>query len=161
MGLFDFLKKKDDKISNPKNVCKEIKSEQKNYAYKQGFSVAGASDYQDNFKKVLKRNKNYDKATRRIQEDVYEYDLFETYDNVELIEEPTNPYDPNAIQVVYKGVLLGYIKRGSTSRVRNIIKNDYIIKITFFGGNVKGWLDDQYLEEKKKLNCRITIFYNK
>ena len=161
MGLFDFLKKKDDKISDSKDVSKEIKNEQKTYECKQGFSVVWASNYQDNFKKVLTRNKNYDIATRRIKEDVYEYYLFSTYDDVELIEEPTNPYDPKAIKVVYKGLLLGYIKKGSTSRVRNIMKNDYIIKINFYGGNVKGWLADRYIEEKKILNCKITIFYNK
>lgn len=36
----------------------------------------------------------------------------EENDNVELVPEPDNPKDPNAIQVVYEGVQLGYLFKG-------------------------------------------------
>lgn len=36
----------------------------------------------------------------------------EENDNVELVPEPDNPKDPNAIQVMYEGVQLGYLFKG-------------------------------------------------
>lgn len=44
--------------------------------------------------------------------------------------EPTNEYDPNAIKVLIKNVHVGYVKKGSCSRIRNLITNDKIISIT-------------------------------
>lgn len=139
----------------------DINNVSNNFNVKNGFPVVGVSNYQDNYKKVLIRNKKYDTPLSKITSDIYEYDLLETFDNVSLVEEPTNEFDPNAIYVAYKGVKLGYIKKGSTARVRNLLKKEHKIKIVFFGGNVKGILDTKRVEEKKSLSCRIEIYTRK
>lgn len=130
---------------------------------KHGFSIVGVSNYQDNFKKVLVRNRKYDTPLSKIKEDIYEYNLLETFNNVKLVEEPTNEFDPNAIYLEFKGKKLGYIKKGSTARVRNLLKEDHKIKVIFFGGNVKGIIDgtNQRVLLEKCLSCRIEIYTKK
>lgn len=58
---------------------------------------------------------------------IYRYDFLSQ--PVELIDDPDNSYDPKAIKVVVAGQHIGYIKRGSTGRVRNLRKSGRIIKI--------------------------------
>lgn len=58
----------------------------------------------------------------------YEYIFPELHATLEF--EPTNEYDSNAIKVIINGVHVGYIKRGSCSRIRNLINNDKISDIT-------------------------------
>lgn len=133
------------------------------YNEKHGFSIVGVSNYQENFKKVLIRNSKYDTPLSKVKEDIYEYNLFETFNNVRLIEEPTNEFDHNAIYLQYKGLKLGYIKKGSTTQVRNLLKKDHIIKIIFYGGNVKGidFFTNKKIIQKRTLSCRIEIYTKK
>lgn len=82
-----------------------------------------------------------------------------------LVFEPTNPHDPNAIKVLVNSVFIGYIKKGSTSRIRNLINEHKINKITarVYGGNSKSVYRDEYencwmLEKNSgKLNADIYI----
>ncbi len=50
-------------------------------------------------------------------------------DKVELIEEPDNPYDPDAIKLCVQGQKIGYINRCQTSLFKKIIskKNEIIV----------------------------------
>lgn len=60
-------------------------------------------------------------------EKIYKWDYIPQ--NVELIEEPDNPYDSNAIKVVLDGVYIGYIKRGSCAHVKKLMHSGKIVKI--------------------------------
>ena len=130
----------------------------KTLTVKHGFAVTGTKHYQANFKMVLRRNKQYDLPKSKIKYDVYEYDLIETTNSVRLVEEPMNEYDPNAIRVEFMGSTLGYIKKGATAQVKNLLKQNHKIKIIFYGGNVKGYLDGEFTVLKKDLSCRIEIY---
>lgn len=57
----------------------------------------------------------------------------------ELVEEPDNDVDPNAIMVVLNGVHVGYIKAGSCNRVKKRMREDRIKRVTarIFGGRYK------------------------
>lgn len=44
--------------------------------------------------------------------------------------EPTNEYDPNAIKVLIDGIHVGYIKKGSCSRIKKLISQGKIESIT-------------------------------
>lgn len=55
----------------------------------------------------------------------YEY----IFDSVELIPEPDNPYDKNAVAVYADGKMIAHIKRGSCSQVKNLINADDFIKV--------------------------------
>lgn len=71
--------------------------------------------------------------------------------NIELVEEPDNEYDPNAVKVIIDGVHIGYIKKGSCSHVKNLIRSGKIQKIeaTIRGGKSR-LLYSEYDDEKNK-----------
>lgn len=68
-------------------------------------------------------------------ERIYKYEFFPV--RVELIPEPDNPYDPNAIKVVIDNVQVGYIKKGSTARVKNLLKAGGKVTAEIKGGPYK------------------------
>jgi len=98
---------------------------------------------------------------------VYEYN-FPTY-AATFEFEPTNEHDPNAIKVLIKGIHVGYVKKGSCSRVRNLISQNNIKSISakIYGGKSKclyisGIYDDdeetKYFEfEKDNRDFKIVL----
>ena len=102
MGLFNkiFNISKTDLKLKPKNE----------FTVSHGFPVVGSQHYQENFKVALPRNPKYDLPKSKLKDGIYEYDRITTNDVV-LMDEPTNEYDPNALMVTYKGLCLGYIKK--------------------------------------------------
>lgn len=68
---------------------------------------------------------------------IYQYEFF--IHKTELIPEPDNPYDPNAIKVIMDGVHVGYIKKGSCAHVKNLMNSGTILSIkgSIYGGKYK------------------------
>ena len=62
-------------------------------------------------------------------EDEREYEYIFNPKKVELIEEPTNPYDENAVKVVIDNMHVGYIKSGSCSHIKKLLHSDLIERI--------------------------------
>lgn len=53
-----------------------------------------------------------------------EFELYKEYDGpCQLVPEPTNPHDPNAIRVEVDDVLVGYIRKEDTEKVRPLLGN--------------------------------------
>ena len=48
---------------------------------------------------------------------IYEFDSFDT-ENFELIPEPDNEFDPNAIKVIVEGYFLGYVSKGYAKQLK-------------------------------------------
>ena len=84
---------------------------------------------------------------------IFELD-FETIDDIRLILEPSNPYDPNAIKVVSDEYgHLGYVPKGMTKKVRSRIEQpDFEVTCTIVGGKYKYYDDD----EEKVLTDSLT-----
>lgn len=105
--------------------------------------VAGTSYRIDAIKSLGIENPDYELTKQELVEDyltdesIYEYE-FPLFD-AELIEEPDNEVDPNAIMVVLNGVHVGYIKAGSCNRVKKRMREDKIKRVTarIFGGRYK------------------------
>lgn len=105
--------------------------------------VAGTSYRIDAIKSLGIENSDYELTKQELVEDyltdesIYEYE-FPLFD-AELIEEPDNEVDPNAIMVVLNGVHVGYIKAGSCNRVKKRMREDRIKRVTarIFGGRYK------------------------
>lgn len=105
--------------------------------------VAGTSYRIDAIKSLGIENPDYELTKRELVEDyltdesIYEYE-FPLFD-AELIEEPDNEVDPNAIMVVLNGVHVGYIKAGSCNRVKKRMRENRIKRVTarIFGGRYK------------------------
>ena len=130
---------------SPETVIVE-KKEIKTKKYK----VAGVSYREEEIISLGFENHNYELSKKEIIENylynerIYEYEFFPS--NVELIPEPTNPHDSNAIKVIVDGVHVGYIKSGSCSHVHKLLKENRIDKIycEIGGGNYKYLEYDEY-----------------
>lgn len=103
--------------------------------------VAGTSFRQAEIKAMGKKNPDYalTKAElfKRGLTEVYEYTFWPV--KAQLVPEPENPHDPNAIKVLVDGVHVGYIKAGSCAHVRKLLQENRIEKIVpqIVGGKSK------------------------
>lgn len=92
---------------------------------KETFKITGTSHYEENIRQLQIPNDDYGISKHEIleiygeDERVYEND----YDigKVELVPEPDNPYDSNAVVVLIDGLKVGYVKKGSCSHVKNLL----------------------------------------
>lgn len=119
------------------------------------YHVTGMSYYMDGLMSLAVENDEYDYSKKEIvdnfmyDESIYRYSFY--FDTIELIPEPENPYDKNAIKVVIDGEQVGHIKAGSCAHLLKVIKEDRIHKIscTIGGGPLKRVISD-YDDEKDK-----------
>lgn len=126
----------------------------KNYQIKT-YKVAGISHYEDNFERLGRENPFFEMTKKEIidedmtDERIYEY--FFNPRNVELVPEPDNTYDPNAIKVVVDGEHIGYIKSGSCAHLLKVINNGKLGKVScdMYGGNYI-CLSSEYDEDNDK-----------
>lgn len=122
------------------------------------FKVAGISHYKDNIIKNFASE----------EDDEFDYET----SSVELIPEPENEHDPNAIKVLVNGIKIGYVPKELTSFARDIIDSPNYLgaKVTIFGerdeeddnDNIDLWasiyLTSQFeSEEEKKSEKNLTI----
>lgn len=105
--------------------------------------VAGTSYHLDAIMELAQENPDYDLTKREIIDDgltderIYQYTF--TDGPVELVDDPDNEHDPNAIKVLIAGQHIGYIKRGSTGRVHNLQRAGRVLGVTaeIYGGKYK------------------------
>lgn len=131
-------------------------------------NVTGTSHYQDNIRELGELNPDYDLTKTEIINDclyderIYQYEF--NPKSVVLEEEPDNIYDSNAIKVLIDNVLVGYIKKGSCSHIKNLIKNEKIQSISaeIHGGKYKIVISDYDYDEDKdvyEMDKEETDFY--
>lgn len=106
------------------------------------FKVAGISHYEKGIIETLaSENDDYDMTKKEIvdaymtDESIYKYTV--DVDDVQLVPEPDNPYDPNAIKVIVDGVLIGHVPGRSTKRVKQILTQSPEIICEIYGGPSK------------------------
>lgn len=123
------------------------------------FKVAGISHYKDAI---------IENFASEIDDGEFDYET----SSVELIPEPENEHDPNAIKVLVNGIKIGYVPKELTSFARDIIDSPNYLgaKVTIFGerdeeddnDNIDLWASI-YLtshfesEEEKKSEKNLTI----
>lgn len=130
--------------------------------------VAGISHYMDNIISLSTENPDYDMSERELLEEydpddrIYQYEF--PAKKTELIEEPENEYDKNAIKVIIDGVHVGYIKKGSCSHIKKLLHSGIIsgIDSEIRGGKYKYFEEDEeregkYYLEKGTANYSIVI----
>ena len=96
------------------------------------FKIAGISYYKDDI------IKNF---ASEIDDGEFDYKT----SSVELIPEPENKYDPNAIKVLVNGIKIGYVPKELTSFARDIIDSPNFLgaEVTIFGEKYQGYNDDE------------------
>lgn len=48
-------------------------------------------------------------------------------DELELVQEPTNKFDPNAIKIIYEGTMLGYVPKKFSAEVSAAFETDELL----------------------------------
>lgn len=120
------------------------------------YKVTGVSHYTKAILSLKVENIDYDYSKKELIDEGLENDKIYQYEyypiKTELVPEPDNPYDPNAIKVIVDNVLVGYIKSGSCSHVLKLINEGKIEKIeTIISGGKYKYLDYDEYEDKYDL----------
>ncbi len=141
------------------------------------FYVAGTSYQQAEIESLASENFDYSLSKREIGEQysdgdrIYKYEFLVT--NVNLVPEPTNAHDSNAIKVIADNVHIGYIKAGKCAEVRNLLNSERNLSfaIEIYGGPYKTlYVDynyetgkDEYTIEKETsdFGAKVSITYKK
>lgn len=160
------IPKKDDTIITPppkERPAIESKPIEDNTIVKT-YRVAGTSFRLKNIMELANENPQYEYTKQELideclyDEKIFEYEFYPI--KTELIPEPDNPYDKNAVKVIVDGEHIGYIKEGSCSHVLRILREHRIKKIEceISGGKYKRLCydedEDSYTMEKSE-----SIFY--
>lgn len=91
------------------------------------FKVAGVTHYEANIKQLVVENDDYRLPNSELKEICYGGEIIRQYEcsarTVNLIPEPENVYDKNAVRVEIDGLQVGYIKKGSCSQVKNLLNS--------------------------------------
>ena len=108
--------------------------------------VRGLENYTDNIKAVARENPDYDLTKRELIEECPDEKVWQYYFivNGDLVPEPDNPYDPNAIMVQANGLCIGHVPKGSTSHIRKLMESGRIqsMHLDIGGGKYKEVYED-------------------
>lgn len=134
-----------------------------------GSEVVGESYFKDNIAALGSISHDYYWPTERLYEKyvegdrVYKYNFAEM--DAELVAEPDNPHDPNAIRVDVNGKTVGHIAKDNTQRIREVINSGAVVKANVHGGPRKeiSETDDGLLvSEKEDYDFRVRLsFYER
>ena len=97
------------------------------------YKVAGITHFEKSILKFAKPNAAFSMSVKELvaanacNVNIYQYYFPQL--QTELIPDPDNPFDPNAIKVICGGVHVGYIKAGSCKHVLKLIAENRIEKI--------------------------------
>lgn len=158
--------------SESDNNLESLDSLTNNSQKTENHKVAGTSYRQEVIKSLGTLNPDYQLTKSQLIKSklidcaIYEYNFPSLA--TELIPEPSNVHDPNAIKVMISGQHVGYIKRGSCPHIKNLINSNSIKSVTahIYGGKNKrvncyddyGDADSFELEkEEYDIGIKITI----
>lgn len=142
--------------------------------------VVGTSYKKDNILKLATENPDYYASLEQRIEDGTEGREYRYNFNVrtaELVNEPENPHDPDAIRVDFDGIPVGYIGQDNIKTVRSLMEEGRIERVrpALFGGEYRELVggdddddddDDDYEEDdadyelidgKTSFGARITL----
>lgn len=117
------------------------------------YKVTGIGYRLNNLLELAEINKEYSYGKKRlieeelVEERVWKYNFYPQ--TAELVPEPDNTHDPNAIRVLVDGVHVGYIKAGSCAHLLRLIQEDRIgrIRPSMGGGPYKYVSCTDYTED--------------
>jgi len=130
-------KKKKKKHEQPDKLPEPVKPATK-------VNVVGTFYHRDDIEKVLDPNPKMNKRGNWSEgEVIYHHAYFER--PCQLVPEPDNPVDPNAIKVMYDGKMIGYIPEEETAGVRTRLQSNNLIPIlTIRSGPYTIYLNGEY-----------------
>ena len=144
-----------EQTSKEQKVSEEYENE-KDREYKiNTYRVAGTSFRSNAIASLGEENDDYGASKRdlidedMIDEEIYQYRFHPQ--KVELVPEPGNEFDPNAVKVIVDGVHVGYIKKGACTHIKNLLAEDRILNINCkIGAGKFKIITEDYDPEKDK-----------
>lgn len=131
------------------------------------FPVAGAIPYCKNeVQSLRKENPDWKKspdeliAAGKAEKYIYKYRFFRS--PAELVREPSNKYNRNAVMIVVNGVKVGYVPETELDKVRYIMARDpaYSVTVEIYGGERKDIdVDRVVYKSETGLSCNAKIEY--
>lgn len=125
------------------------------------YRVTGTEHYKNSILNLALENDDYIKTKRELIDDllteerIWKFSFYPS--KVDLVPEPDNPYDPNAIKVIVDNEHIGYIKKGSCNHLLKVIAEGRLgnIDCAIGGGPYKFIHEDydDYGNEKYELEC--------
>lgn len=140
----------------------------KHYAlrYVGGSEVVAESYHKSEIAELGTISQNYYWPSDRLYEKFVEGDRVYKYNfpelDAQLVPEPENPHDPNAIRVVVDGKTVGYIARNNTARISEIISRGLTVKANITGGphkEISENEDGMLLSEKEDYDFRVRLSF--
>lgn len=154
MKLSAFFKWLKDKAAGTIQV-EEPKPQPEAYTVKT-YKATGMEHRLESLLRLKVTNWDYPKTKKELIEDglinerVWEFEFYPT--KVDLVPEPDNPYDPNAIKVMVDGEHVAYIKSGSCKHLLKVIKEGRIKKIKCeIGGGRYKYISEGYNDYGKEV----------
>lgn len=123
------------------------------------FHVSGFDYYQDALSEFLEdENEDYKLPKSQFLEEVfercYQYDV--EYYPADLVDEPENEYDPNAIAVYVEGERIGYIAKRDQAAVKALDPDR--IEAEIYGGKYKEPDDEEILTGSTPYKAMLHIY---
>lgn len=159
------VKTEPEKISAPTPSPAPAKEEPKKKNRFYHFHAAGVYYHKNDIvENLLFENSEYDLKKSEIidfsmvDEYIYKYEKY--FGIVELVPEPDNPHDKNAIKVIVDNVHVGYVPADITEKVKNILDTKDIVKIDceIYGGPYKVLPDEDSSIERGSTDFKCDIF---
>lgn len=129
----------------------------------ENFLVAGLFYHMDEFMELAEDNPYYSTKKADLIEDFLEDEYVFKYDFspalVELIPEPDNEHDPNAVAVYADDRRIGYIKAGNCSHVKKLLASGSVQKIDLdvWGGPYVYLDTDENRLEKGERDYKVKV----
>ena len=168
VGIVYLLTKKKKKtavVQKAAVVQKQVAEQKKNM---ETHKVAGISYRKDAVMSFAVENEYYNMTKKQIidggMEDavIYKYEFPDL--PAEFVFEPDNEYDPNAIAIYVEGKKIGYVKKGSTAHIRNLINAGKIKSALcrFSGGPSKFYdsVEEELQKNDDDFGAKITLTLN-
>ena len=138
----------------------------------ESYNVVGMSYHIPEFMPAANINSDYSLSDQKILDKGLDNKRIMQYvfpfKHIELVEEPDNPYDKNAVKVLADGLMIGYIKKEECTHVKDMIRSGVIDRVeleTFLYGNYKGVFGNEeagYYPKSDSYDkgfCIIKVFY--
>lgn len=128
-----------------------------------GFEVAGLDYHMNEIRSFMEEIKKFKMSREKLKEMGYVgkkiYHYYFKVHTVQLIPEPTNPHDPNAIKVLINNVHIGYVPRNDTRVVSQIMGSGEVELSAFVSGGeyrlITSKIGDQIYSEPLRIEIRM------
>lgn len=118
------------------------------------FDVVGLAYNEEALEELRTECDDWNLSTKELKEEYSDGDRLYRYEwplsPVEVVPEPENEHDPNALKVLLCGKKIGYVKKDQTDAVRALLGQDLRVWVELEGGEAKVFEEDE--DEKLQIS---------